>query len=142
MSTRPIFTGVGVILVKEVSKHILVGRRKGSHGSGTFALPGGHLEYGEKFEECAAREVLEETGITLRSSDIKFAYATTDVFQELQKQYVTIFMQAQVPEETKATLVEPEKCESWEWVPWGSLPSPLFKPLQTLTETTFSPDGL
>lgn len=32
-------------------------RRKGAHGGGEYALPGGHLEHGESFEQCSKREV-------------------------------------------------------------------------------------
>lgn len=32
---------------------------------GTWDLPGGHLVIGESFEECLAREVEEETGLTI-----------------------------------------------------------------------------
>jgi 8-oxo-dGTP diphosphatase len=32
---------------------------------GTWDLPGGHLQVGELFEECLAREVEEETGLTI-----------------------------------------------------------------------------
>ena len=62
--------------------------------SGTLALPGGHLEFGESFENCAVREVLEETGLTIQN--VRFLTATNDVMEEEGKHYVTIFMGAVV----------------------------------------------
>ena len=135
---RPI-VGVGAILIK--SQQVLIGQRLGSHGSGTFALPGGHLEYGESFEQCAAREVEEETGIKIEPESFRLAYATTDLFPELDKQYVTIFMRANVPEDVEAKLMEPNKCSGWNWVTWENLrlQTPLFKPLATLLATSYDP---
>ncbi len=43
--------GVGVI-IKNDGK-ILLGKRIGSHGAGTWGLPGGHLEPGEEVEVCS-----------------------------------------------------------------------------------------
>ncbi len=38
---------------------VLLGLRKAKHGEGTRCPPGGHLEYGESFEEGAVREAFE-----------------------------------------------------------------------------------
>lgn len=65
--------------------------RLGSHGKGEFALPGGHLEFGESWEDCAKREVLEETGLHIRN--IRFETAVNSVFGTTAH-YVTIFMRA------------------------------------------------
>jgi ADP-ribose pyrophosphatase YjhB (NUDIX family) len=58
--------------------------------TGCLQLPGGHLEHGESWEECARREILEETGLVVR--DVRFLTATNDVFAAEGKHYVTIFM--------------------------------------------------
>jgi 8-oxo-dGTP pyrophosphatase MutT (NUDIX family) len=69
--------GVGVF-VRDGRGRFLAGRRRGSHGAGSLALPGGHLEFGEGFADCARREVAEETGLAIRN--VAFFTATNDVF--------------------------------------------------------------
>ncbi|GLJ26818.1 hypothetical protein SUGI_0523490 [Cryptomeria japonica] len=131
--------GVAVFVVRGES--VLVGRRRSSIGHATFALPGGHLEFGESWEECAAREVLEETGMSIHN--IEFATVTNNVMvkEELRpSHYVIIFMRAELSDLSQhPQTLEPDKCDGWEWVEWGSLPTPMFKPLQALVDTGFSP---
>ncbi|KAJ5364487.1 uncharacterized protein N7496_010200 [Penicillium cataractarum] len=111
--------GVGVFVMNSEGKFVL-GKRKGSHGANTWALPGGHLEFGESFETCAEREILEETGIQIR--DIQFLTATNSVFEAEGKHYVTIFMGAVVSNDSdQPQIMEPEKCTAWEWASWDEL---------------------
>ena len=46
---------------------VLLGKRKGSHGVGEYAWPGGHMEYMESFEGCAKQETMEETGVEIEN---------------------------------------------------------------------------
>ena len=128
--------GVGVIVMR--NGRVLLGQRIGSHGEGTWALPGGHLEFGESVAACAAREVYEETGLEI--GDIAAAPYTSDVFATEGKHYITLFVVARsdagAPERR-----EPEKCAGWVWCRWAELPSPLFPPLATLRATGFVPEG-
>ncbi|KAK1380955.1 Geranyl diphosphate phosphohydrolase [Heracleum sosnowskyi] len=55
------FVGIAVFVIK--GKKVLIGRRLSSVGHNTYCVPGGHLEFGESFEQCAVREVKEETGL-------------------------------------------------------------------------------
>jgi 8-oxo-dGTP diphosphatase len=126
--------GVGVVIVRD--GQVLLGKRMGSHGAGTWALPGGHLEFGETPEACARRETLEETGLRLRSV-VPAAY-TNDIMQAEGMHYVTLFVQA-VPEPGEPQVLEPLKCEQWTWCDWSRLPSPLFLPLENLVAQGYVP---
>lgn len=120
--------GVGVVVRKD--NLVLLGKRKNSHGSGEWAFPGGHLELGETPEECAKRELLEETNLTAVS--VEAGAWTNDVMEET-KHYVTLFM---VVDDFAGDLqvMEPQKCEGWEWFEWDKLPEPLFVPIQSLVK--------
>ena len=120
---------VGVCAVVQVEDKILLGKRAGSHEAGTWSPPGGHLEFGETWERCAQRELFEETGIT--GEGFYFLTATNDLMHEDGLHYVTIFMKvAKMSGEPK--LLEPEKCEQWDWFPLDNLPSPLSTPMSNL----------
>ncbi|OED44255.1 DNA mismatch repair protein MutT [Endozoicomonas sp. (ex Bugula neritina AB1)] len=132
-SLRPLI-GVGVTIIWEGK--VLLGKRKNAHGEGEWAFPGGHLEYGEDIEACARREVMEETGLTLKKC-IAGPY-TNNVFQSHQRHYVTLIIIAEAMAGTPENR-EPDKCESWEWFDWNNLPTPLFLPLESLIREQFDP---
>lgn len=119
--------GLAVIIVRD--GRVLLLKRKGAHGEGTWAPPGGHLEFGESFEECAIRETLEETGVVL--SAIHFVAITNDVFEAEQKHYVTVWVEGTYAS-GQATVAYPDKVQEVAWAPWHALPQPLFIPFRNL----------
>ena len=56
--------GVGAIIIKD--RKVLLVKRGIEPSYGLWALPGGTLKLGETLQECAAREILEETGIRIK----------------------------------------------------------------------------
>ena len=61
---KTVKVGLGLYILNDRGQ-VLLGLRKAKHGEGTWCPPGGHMEYGESFEEGAVREAFEETGIAL-----------------------------------------------------------------------------
>ncbi len=136
--------GLACILIKKPNL-VLIGKRavksasSSHHGQSKIQLPGGHLEFGESWEQCCAREVKEETDIDISRSTL--FHVTNDVMVQDKKHYITVFMLAEVNEEEPKNM-EPHKNEYWRWVTWHDLRHDaeyrdnLFMPLHQLVHGT------
>lgn len=130
--TKQAKVGVGVFVIKDGA--FLMGQRLNAHGAGTWSLPGGHLEYGESFEQTAAREVYEESGLKVKN--IRFGAVTNDYFDKEQKHYVTVWMLCDW-HSSEPILKEPDKMIELAWRDFSMLPKPLFLPWHNLLQSEF-----
>jgi len=124
--------GIGVIIIRDGK--ILLGKRKNSHGKESWCPPGGHLEFGESFQECARRETFEETGLII--NDSIQGPTVNNIFVEDDKHYITVFMITKSVQ-GEAYVAEPDKCEEWQWFTPEHLPKPLFLPVESLFKQGF-----
>jgi 8-oxo-dGTP diphosphatase len=121
--------GVGVMLFKDGK--ILLAKRKNSTGAGEYCWPGGKMEFGESFAECAKRETREETGLEI--TNIRFLRLMNLKYENPAKHFVDIELMADW-QSGEPKLLEPEKFESWAWYDLNELPEPLFLPQKTALE--------
>jgi 8-oxo-dGTP diphosphatase len=63
----PLVPCVGAV-VHDAGGRLLLIRRGHDPHRGCWSLPGGRVEAGESFEQAVEREVLEETGLTVRAT--------------------------------------------------------------------------
>ena len=71
----PRLTVDGVILKDGA---VLLIKRKNEPFKGEWAIPGGFVEYNEKTEDAAVREIFEETGLKTRIVDLLGVYSDPD----------------------------------------------------------------
>jgi len=134
--TKNARVGIGVIVQNEQGQ-ILLGKRNKSekreehkmNGEWDWSLPGGGLEYGESFEDCAIREVKEETNIDIQNP--KFACVQNDCERFNNKEctchWVTIGMMS-TEFKGEAIANEPDKYTEWKWFELDKLPDNIFFP--------------
>jgi 8-oxo-dGTP diphosphatase len=127
----------------------LFGKRKGSHGAGKYALPGGKLELDELIEECIVREIKEEVDVDLLVGDVEQVGTTNDrrLDGDINKHYITVHCRAIIrPESKPVQNMEPHKCEGWDWKSYAEIQAmwedgkatgnhSLFEPTQHLLES-------
>lgn len=85
-------TRVSVIVISDDKKILLVQHRKGSRLY--WVLPGGRLEYGETFQECAIRELKEETGLDIAVDS--FLYLSEAIAPDRSRHIVNIYIKGRV----------------------------------------------
>ena len=125
--------GTAIIITRE--DKVLLMKRKGSHSPGTWSTPGGHLDYGETPEDCAAREAKEEVGVDV--VDIRFRSVTNDLFEAAGRHYVTVWMEGKPVGEP--FIASESEVEEIGWFAWDALPKPLFLPLENLVNQNSYP---
>ncbi len=118
---KPIGIAVHVAVFR--SGKILLGKRKGRIGDGTWCLPGGKLEPGEHLAEGACRELLQETGLQANAADLRLINITNGPTDRGHYIHFT-FLAPEIPGEPAVT--EPDEFEQWEWFSLHALPEPVF----------------
>lgn len=59
-----------LVAVTSGQKILLTRRKNTSYMDGWYSLPGGHMEENETLQECGAREIEEETGLSVSPNDL------------------------------------------------------------------------
>lgn len=124
--------GVGIIIVDQKRERLLLGRRI---DSGLYGLPGGWIEFGEEWEETAARELKEETGINKTDASFKHIYTLNYYNHDKTFHSCSCVMYTSVEDKDLMELdnKEPNKCYGWFWISLSEMRSmlnQLFPPLR------------
>ena len=128
MSTIKI--GCEIFLIK--NNTVLLGKRKNCYGEGTWALPGGHLEYGESIIECAKRELREELGI--EGLELQIISIVDNIDERGHYLHISFLLEKFNGE---IQCMEPELCYEWKFFEIDNLPQDIFKPHQKILKNYF-----
>lgn len=119
---RPAVTTDCVIFTKEEEPKVLLIQRRNEPYKGCWAFPGGFMNMEETAEECAVRELKEETGLTVNQIQQIGAYSKVD--RDPRGRTVSIAYLAIVDAPT--TVSGMDDAAKAAWFPLASLPDLAF----------------
>jgi 8-oxo-dGTP diphosphatase len=120
-------TQVGVAaVVLSADGRVLLAERRAEAGR-RLAVPGGRLDAGETVEECAVRELWEETGLTLEPSDVRVFGCVLDDNVQGAWVVVGVVTRLGVPHAAIELIeLEPEKIGGFVWADPAAAPEGLY----------------
>ena len=115
---RPAVTADCIVITREVAPKVLLIQRGGEPFKGAWAFPGGFMNMDETTEQCAIRELEEETG--LRLSVICQIGAYSKVNRDPRGRTITVAYLAVI--DKPATVIGQDDAAKAEWFPLSDLP--------------------
>ena len=115
---RPAVTADCVVITREAEPKVLLIQRGDQPFKGGWAFPGGFMNMDETTEQCAVRELEEETG--LRLSDVQQIGAYSKVDRDPRGRTITVAYLAIIDEPIAVT--GQDDAAKAEWWPLSDLP--------------------
>jgi 8-oxo-dGTP diphosphatase len=109
---RSPIAGVGAVITNSAG-HVALVRRGNAPREGQWSIPGGRIEWGETIEEALLREIMEETGLTVKVERLidVVDFIVRDAAGAVTGHYVLMdFKAAQVSGELRAGSDAAEAC--------------------------------
>lgn len=102
--------------------HVLLVLRKNDPFKGMWALPGGFLNEDEELEECAARELFEETGLDVNPNNLQQAFAVGRKVRDPRARIISV-VYTTVVDRFEQSVCADDDAEKVAWFPMDDLPS-------------------
>ena len=127
---RPAVTADCVVITKEAEPKVLLIQRGADPYKGCWAFPGGFMNMDETTEQCAIRELEEETGLKLTTIKQIGAYSKVD--RDPRGRTITVAYLAIIDKPAQVT--GQDDAAKAEWFPLLALPELAFDHADIITD--------
>lgn len=110
------------LVIRRGSTILLLKRANTGYQDGNYGLVSGHIDGDELATHAAAREALEEAGITVEPQDLRLVHTVHRLTTGASKERLELFF-AVAKWEGEIRNAEPDKCDELSWYAIDDLPA-------------------